>query len=181
MNYKKEKGITLVALVVTIVVLLILAGVSINLVLGENGLITQAKTAKAKTAEMTNDENYLVNSYVPDYIAEQVNGTSENKPSDTEKDDSSVIKIGNTTEYTVTKTGKILNWQYNEFLKETVNNITYTVEFSESLADSNVSFSNSTLVFTTVGALGSVPDMEVVVKASNGEEKTVTLTGGEIK
>lgn len=43
MNIKNSKGITLVALVVTIVVLLILAGVSINLVLGENGLITQAQ------------------------------------------------------------------------------------------------------------------------------------------
>ena len=46
MKNKKQSGITLVALVVTIVVLLILAGVSINLVLGENGLITQAKEAK---------------------------------------------------------------------------------------------------------------------------------------
>lgn len=36
---KEQKGITLVALVVTIVVLLILVAVSINLVLGENGLI----------------------------------------------------------------------------------------------------------------------------------------------
>ena len=36
---KFNQGITLVALVVTIVVLLILAGVSLNLVLGENGII----------------------------------------------------------------------------------------------------------------------------------------------
>ena len=40
---RKNKGITLVALVVTIVVLLILAAVSINLVLGQNGLIANAK------------------------------------------------------------------------------------------------------------------------------------------
>ena len=57
MKLQKENGITLVALVVTIVVLLILAGVSINLVLGENGLITQAQEAKRKTAEAAkNDE-----------------------------------------------------------------------------------------------------------------------------
>ena len=43
MKTKEMKGITLVALVVTIVVLLILAGVSINLVLGDNGIITKAK------------------------------------------------------------------------------------------------------------------------------------------
>ena len=51
MNYLKNTGITLVALVVTIVVLLILAGVSINLVLGENGLITKAQEAKQKSHE----------------------------------------------------------------------------------------------------------------------------------
>ena len=39
---KEKRGITLVALVVTIVVLLILAGVSLNLVLGNNGIITKA-------------------------------------------------------------------------------------------------------------------------------------------
>ena len=48
---KNRKGITLVALVVTIVVLLILAGVSINLVLGNNGIIAKAKDAETKSAE----------------------------------------------------------------------------------------------------------------------------------
>ena len=42
----KEKGITLIALVVTIIILLILAGIAINLALGENGLITKSKLAK---------------------------------------------------------------------------------------------------------------------------------------
>jgi len=50
-NMKKNKGITLVALVVTIVVLLILSGVSINLVLGNNGIIAKAKDAETKSAE----------------------------------------------------------------------------------------------------------------------------------
>ena len=50
-NMKNNKGITLVALVVTIVVLLILAGVSINLVLGDNGIIAKAKEAQSKSAE----------------------------------------------------------------------------------------------------------------------------------
>ena len=46
---KNEKGVTLVALVVTIIVLIILAGISINLVLGDNGIITIAKKAKENT------------------------------------------------------------------------------------------------------------------------------------
>ena len=43
---KKQKGITLIALVVTIVILVILAGVAINLTLGENGIFTKAQYAK---------------------------------------------------------------------------------------------------------------------------------------
>ena len=53
---KKNKGITLVALVVTIVVLLILAGVSINLVLGNNGIIAKAKDAETKSAEASEND-----------------------------------------------------------------------------------------------------------------------------
>ena len=48
---KKQKGITLIALVITIIVLLILAGVSIAMLTGENGILTQAQNAKNRTAE----------------------------------------------------------------------------------------------------------------------------------
>ena len=44
MKTKETKGITLIAMVVTIIILLILAGVSLNFILGENGIITRAKT-----------------------------------------------------------------------------------------------------------------------------------------
>lgn len=46
---KQNKGITLVALVITIIVLLILAGVSISLVVGDNGVMTRATDASSKT------------------------------------------------------------------------------------------------------------------------------------
>ena len=60
MKNKQEKGITLIALVVTIVVLLILAGVSISLVLNNNGIISKAKEAKNRYAEaQTNEEKQL--------------------------------------------------------------------------------------------------------------------------
>ena len=68
---KSKKGITLVALVVTIVVLLILAGVSINAVLGDNGIIKKANQAASVTKEAevkeainrTILEFYLTNDY----------------------------------------------------------------------------------------------------------------------
>ena len=46
---KKNKGITLIALVITIVVLLILAGITIAALRGDNGILTRAKEAKEKT------------------------------------------------------------------------------------------------------------------------------------
>ena len=46
---KNKKGITLIALVVTIVVLLILAGVTISLLLDENGIIAKSKDARTET------------------------------------------------------------------------------------------------------------------------------------
>ena len=49
---KKEEGITLVALVVTIIILIILAGISLNMILGENGIIGKTKTAKEETTEL---------------------------------------------------------------------------------------------------------------------------------
>ena len=61
---KKNKGITLVALVVTIVVLLILAGVSINLVLGDNGIIAKAKDAETKSAEASENDLKGMNSLI---------------------------------------------------------------------------------------------------------------------
>ena len=75
MTKKQEKGITLIALVVTIVVLLILAGVSISLVLNNNGVISKAKDARDKYAEaQTNDEKQL--NEVSDWIDTKVGDTT---------------------------------------------------------------------------------------------------------
>ena len=54
MKNKKERGITLIALVVTIIVLIILAGISINLIFGKFGIVTKSKEAKElqKQAEL---------------------------------------------------------------------------------------------------------------------------------
>ena len=56
---KNKKGITLIALVVTIVVLLILAGVTVSLILDENGIIAKSKDARARwnNAQMNEEKN----------------------------------------------------------------------------------------------------------------------------
>ncbi len=56
MKGRKEEGITLIALVITIIVLLILAGVTISLTFGENGILARAKEGKDKYAEAEQNE-----------------------------------------------------------------------------------------------------------------------------
>ena len=65
MKTKEMKGITLIALVITIVVLMILAGVSINTVLGDDGIIQKAKEAAEATKRASAEEemNRLVLEY----------------------------------------------------------------------------------------------------------------------
>ena len=53
---KQTEGITLIALVITIIVLLILAGVTIATLTGENGIITRATSAKNQTIIAQDEE-----------------------------------------------------------------------------------------------------------------------------
>ena len=55
-NYNKNGGITLIALVITTIVLLILAGITIAALSGNNGILTRAKEAKEKTEQAQKDE-----------------------------------------------------------------------------------------------------------------------------
>ena len=66
-DIKKNKGITLIALVITIIILLILAGVSIAMLTGNNGILTQAKLAKENTEVAKEQEEKdldKINSYI---------------------------------------------------------------------------------------------------------------------
>ena len=74
-GHSKERGITLIALVVTIVVLLILAGVSINLVLGNNGIISKAKESRTETRMSQIDE--LVNLAIGDAYTEGIGSITD--------------------------------------------------------------------------------------------------------
>ncbi|MGN1300207.1 MAG: hypothetical protein ACI4VC_02530 [Clostridia bacterium] len=71
-NSLYNKGITLIALVVTIVVLLILAGVSLNLVFNNNGIITKAGEAKVETRAAQVED--LVELYKSDNEISQYSG-----------------------------------------------------------------------------------------------------------
>ena len=70
---KKETAITLIALVVTIVVLLILAGVTIATLTGDNGIITRANQAKTETEQAEKEEKNDLEKQA-DFINEYTNG-----------------------------------------------------------------------------------------------------------
>lgn len=60
MGEKNEKGITLIALVITVIVLLILAGVAIATLTGENGILSKTDTAKQETTKQEVKEKVQV-------------------------------------------------------------------------------------------------------------------------
>ena len=92
---KKNKGITLIALVITIIVLLILAGVAISMLSGENGILNKAKEAKAETSRASFEERIKIAvAGATDYETSKIDkqklanelGISENEISGDDKD-----------------------------------------------------------------------------------------------
>ena len=79
MNVKETKGITLIALVITIVVLLILAGVVIATLNGNDNIIKNANTAVGKYNEKVNEEQGILDT-LEEKLKEYTNGGSSNPP-----------------------------------------------------------------------------------------------------
>lgn len=121
---EKNKGITLIALVVTIIVLLILAGVSINMLTGQNGILNRTNEAK-KNSQVANEkesiEMAISSSKMQNIDSFEITETSleqalKNQFGDNvdflindNKDGSFTIKFNNTERmYYVNETGKIV-------------------------------------------------------------------------
>ena len=116
---KQEEGITLIALVVTIVVLLILAGVSISLVLNNNGVISKAKDAKNLTEKgQAQDEVNLAIKYLQIEDATSTL-TQEDKRKILEDE---LRKISADSSVSISGDGfKIIHKKYEFFLDEDLN------------------------------------------------------------
>ena len=105
----KNAGITLIALVITIIVMLILAGVSLNATIGENGILAQAKNATYMQG-IASLEEYLNQFYVENYEDLKDSEDKAEALSNYSKSSSWFYKTANG--YVVDKNGKI-----NYFLK----------------------------------------------------------------
>ena len=96
---KKSKGITLVALVITIIILLILAGISIS-ALTQTGLFSRAKQAEQKSKDAQEEENTTLGTYeneINEYLGENP-GVEQNKPSGEKLVANNIGKVLSTTE-----------------------------------------------------------------------------------
>ena len=107
---KNSKGITLIALVITIIVLLILAGVSIAMLTGQNGILTQAQNAKEETEESKDWEQVKL-AVTSGKLENITKGTDLNTAIQNEliKTDPSATVTGETDEKEITYFGKIYN------------------------------------------------------------------------
>ena len=121
-----NKGITLIALVITIIVLLILAAVSISTLTGENGLLTKASDAKDKSteAEVKEDVGLAWNSVQTDGIIENwdLNKKATELQAELQKKDSSA---------TVTVDGNNLKVSYRSY-EVTINTEDGTIDVAKS-------------------------------------------------
>ena len=77
---KNDSGVTLIALIITIIVLLILAGVTIAMIMGDNGILNRAVDAADRTEEAKANEQEILNSY-----EDLLNGKSNNTDSEAGK------------------------------------------------------------------------------------------------
>ena len=82
---RKQRGITLIALVFTIIVLFILAGVSIAMLTGDNGILTRSREAETTTKDKNNEEivklavsDLLTEYYAGGEIANNITNTTNN-------------------------------------------------------------------------------------------------------
>lgn len=116
---KNQKGITLIALVITIIVLLILAGVSIAMLTGQNGLLTKASNAKTETTQKEAEEvvkiavgTILANKYDPTASASDPKDiNAENLIAVIEKDTGETVTVEpekNGTGESATPTGNLI-------------------------------------------------------------------------
>ena len=91
-NYQKQSGITLIALVITIAVLLILAAVSISALFGDSGIIDRAKEAQNETNQATERDKKEIKE-LSNWLDSKISKTTK-KPLIT---DSSLTSDGRTT------------------------------------------------------------------------------------
>ena len=134
---ENTRGITLIALVITVIVLLILAGVTIAALSGENGILTKAKEAKEKTKQAQEDESTTLSNMeniLGVYNFKNINPADTN-PSETVPENSIVLE-DDANKGIVIKDKNENEWVWIEVPKTTVFS-GLTIDTTQELTDQN--------------------------------------------
>ena len=155
---KGNKGITLIALVITIIVLLILAGVTIAALSGDNGILTRAKEAKEKTKQAQEDEKQKLSNMenlLGSYNLKNVN-TADTNPAETIPENSIVLE-DDANKGIVIKDSNNNEWVWIEVPKTTVFS-GLTIDTTNTLTEQNYTdIKNKLIAYATTyreGKLG---------------------------
>ena len=179
---KRNKGITLIALVVTIIVLLILAGISIMMLTGQNGILNRASEAKEKTEDAQNDE--LVKFAVTSSIG--TDGLIDLNQLKTEIESQGGRVTGTTFPVTVTmgKTSYQIDQYGNITEVNTTPQISYTVtntEGTEITETSNSNLPERAKLNITITNISDLTVTSIKIKKASGTEiagATIDLAKG---
>lgn len=134
-TFKDNKGITLIALVITIIVLMILAGVSLSFVLGDNGILKKAQeTADAYKNASQSEQQTLQN--IEDYLYGEKGGNNTGDNTTGGGNIPAGLKVGSTVSYAPTGT---YNWQaqYYASTDKITENGEKNVEATDRILDSS--------------------------------------------
>ena len=148
---KRNKGITMISLVVTIIVLIILAGVSMNMVVGDNGIITQAQRAKENTELARIEEEEQLNNLYEEF---QNSGGIIDDGSDTEaieklENFKKIIATAITNEGVLTAetdTAETMAENIGKIMKEQTKNATAT---ADNITEGKTAYVNGELITGT--------------------------------
>ncbi len=105
---KNNKGVTLVSLVVTIIILLILAGISISSVVGDNGLLNKASSSKTATEKKEEEEQLqiMLNNYAANELT--MEKTTLKQYLDAKKENGELIDVGEEIDNNEKKTIEVI-------------------------------------------------------------------------
>ena len=147
---RNTRGITLIALVITIIVLLILAGVTIAALSGDNGILTRAKDVKEKTEQAQKDEEETLSNMenlLGSYNLKNVN-TADTNPAETIPENSIVLE-DDANKGIVIKDKNNNEWVWVEVPKATVFS-GLTIDTTQELTEQNYNHIKDKLI-TYVG------------------------------
>ena len=165
-NYLKQSGITLIALVVTIVVLLILAGVSLNAIFGQDGIIQKAKDAQNKMDQATQNDSNSIND-LDKLISSLTNKTTEGEVPDEleryflgeDKKGTSISELVNADENGVTFIG-------NDIIPDAETSIKFkdSGEETENIGNIKIEYKNEYYIVTADMETGITKTIKKVAK-----------------